>query len=715
MPGKEARGGVLRAGQFGGRSSLIVWLLVAIVAVLAAVAVASMEILAAVRAYSVGESLWSTAQKDATLHLLRYARWREEADYHEYRRRIAVTLGDRAARIELEKSSFDRETVYRGLLRGGNHPDDLFRIAAAYLWFRRAPYVAEAIDIWAEGDRLVERLDRAAGRLRDEIRSGRASAARLDPVLGEIHGLNRQFTVLEERFLSALGNAERLARRVLTALVLLTGLASVLAGWRLSSRIAAYGRDADRRQALAESEAQLRAILRDAPYAIVISRMRDRALLYTNSRVREEARVPAEVRGGQFAQGFYADPQDGEDLLRQVRDEGFAPGRELQLKDFEGRRFWVLLSAQAIRFKGEPCVLASFTNITERRNAALRQDLQARITALLADADDVGEAVRGVIRIACRTLDFACGARWILDAEAGLLRCSETWGVEDPQVGTFLDDSLPYTAPSVAEGGGIVQVVWRTGEPIWVEDIGELATFRRRASALAAGLASVLAFPILVSGEFFGVLELYARDRRPRDDDLLRLAHDLGSQIGQFIARKEAQEKLRFGAYHDPLTGLANRTAFLERLEQALALAQRHGRRLALLFIDLDGFKPVNDTLGHAAGDAVLKAIAARLRTSLRAGDLVGRMGGDEFVVLLEEAGEPGEPAEVARKLLAAVVQPVLAGGRECCVSASIGISRHPVDGKDADTLLHGADEAMYLAKAQGGNAFRFRFAGEAI
>ena len=692
------------------RTWLIVWIPVAIIAGLVAVAITSMQFLAAATAYVNGESLWSKAQKDAVHHLVRYAASRDEADFREYRRRIAVTLGGRAARLELEKARFDREAAYRGLLQGGNHPDDLAGIVAVFRWFRRAPYIGDAIDIRAEGDRLIEQLDRAAVRLREGFARGDATPATVAPVLGEIHALNSRLTVLEERLSAALGEAARFARRALSALVLITGLVSLLAGWLLSRRIIAYDRNVQRQQALEESEAQLREVLRDAPYAIVISRLRDDALLYTNRRTVELTRVPPEVRSGQVARSFYADPADRAQLVREALEGGVARDREIQLQDYEGRRFWALMSARAIRYKGEDCLLASFSDITERRRVAARQELEARITTLLAETDAVTDAVRAVIRELCRALDFACGARWILDAQANLLRCAETWGVEEPAIGAFLESSRNYTAPPRPEGGGIVQRLWRGGTPIWVEDIGRLDTFRRGQAAAAAGLATAMAFPVLLAGEFFGVLELYARERRPRDEELLRLAHDLGSQIGQFLARKDAEEKLRFGAYHDSLTGLANRAAFVERLEQTLALAQRHRRKIALLFIDLDGFKPINDALGHAAGDAVLKEIAARLRSTLRAGDVVGRMGGDEFVVLMEESGEPERSAAVARKLLAAVARPILlAGGQECRVAASIGISRYTEDGEDAGALLRSADQAMYRAKAEGGNAFRFR------
>jgi len=147
---------------------------------------------------------------------------------------------------------------------------------------------------------------------------------------------------------------------------------------------------------------------------------------------------------------------------------------------------------------------------------------------------------------------------------------------------------------------------------------------------------------------------------------------------------------------------------FNERLQQALAQATRFERSLALLFIDLDGFKIVNDTVGHNGGDALLTELATRLRATLREGDVIARMGGDEFVVLIEEFTEGGQIAEVAKKVLETVGHPFVVQGREFEVTTSVGISIFPEDGRDAQSLIKNADTAMYLVKQQGKNSFRF-------
>jgi len=167
-----------------------------------------------------------------------------------------------------------------------------------------------------------------------------------------------------------------------------------------------------------------------------------------------------------------------------------------------------------------------------------------------------------------------------------------------------------------------------------------------------------------------------------------------------------AQERIEFMALHDNLTGLANRGMLMDRLQHAITSAQRRDSSFALLFIDLDGFKPVNDRLGHDAGDAALKEIARRFVSCVRENDTVARVGGDEFVVLLEESGEQAAVADIAGKLLARAGKPFLIGEAECRLGASIGIALYPAHGQDADELLKNADDAMYQAKYQGKNRF---------
>lgn len=172
--------------------------------------------------------------------------------------------------------------------------------------------------------------------------------------------------------------------------------------------------------------------------------------------------------------------------------------------------------------------------------------------------------------------------------------------------------------------------------------------------------------------------------------------------------RKEAEARIQFLAHHDTLTGLPNRVLLMDRLEFILASARRRKARVGILFIDLDNFKTVNDSLGHAAGDTLLRQVATRIEESLRSVDVVSRLGGDEFLVVLPDLESEQAPVAVAEKLLAAVSEPVELEGQGVSVSPSIGIAVFPRDGDNADTLIKNADAAMYLAKDRGRSNYQF-------
>ncbi len=171
--------------------------------------------------------------------------------------------------------------------------------------------------------------------------------------------------------------------------------------------------------------------------------------------------------------------------------------------------------------------------------------------------------------------------------------------------------------------------------------------------------------------------------------------------------RKRADEQIKNLAYHDPLTGLPNRLLFRDRLRLAVAQAHRAGQKLAVLFLDLDRFKVINDSLGHGLGDRVLQTVAARLQASVREGDTVARVGGDEFILILPGVERPLQVARVAEKVCDALKEPFVLDGHELFVTTSMGISVYPDDGEDAEALIKNADTAMYRAKEHGRNRYQ--------
>jgi diguanylate cyclase (GGDEF)-like protein len=202
-------------------------------------------------------------------------------------------------------------------------------------------------------------------------------------------------------------------------------------------------------------------------------------------------------------------------------------------------------------------------------------------------------------------------------------------------------------------------------------------------------------------------------DRKDEIGLLSRSFHSMQSQIVAHLRELNANRKeLELLARYDTLTNLPNRRLFLERLEHAIANARRNGKLLAVLFIDLDGFKGINDTLGHAAGDEVLINVASQLKTAVRETDTVARLGGDEFVVLLDNLDSEQQAASIAMAIFDRFQHDMHVAGRELHVSASMGIGIYPKDGKNANDLMQNADMAMYHSKKDGKNALTMHAGG---
>jgi len=214
--------------------------------------------------------------------------------------------------------------------------------------------------------------------------------------------------------------------------------------------------------------------------------------------------------------------------------------------------------------------------------------------------------------------------------------------------------------------------------------------------------------PLVADQTLLGTIALFGREGDSLHPDLLKLLEGVVAQVAQYLLRRRAEDKFKHLATHDALSGLPNRLLFGERVSEAIARSERAKRGLAVLLIDLDRFKNVNDTLGHGAGDAVLKSCAERLGRCLRDTDLVARSSGDEFAVLVEPCAQPAAAIAVARKILAAVERPLIIQGHEIVLTGSVGISIYHEDGRDVETLLKHADIAMFRAKENGRNNYQF-------
>jgi diguanylate cyclase (GGDEF)-like protein/PAS domain S-box-containing protein len=243
-----------------------------------------------------------------------------------------------------------------------------------------------------------------------------------------------------------------------------------------------------------------------------------------------------------------------------------------------------------------------------------------------------------------------------------------------------------------------------SGNAISIADIHAAGHPMFPSSMLSACPNSSLEVAIPTSDGPFGILGAYRRDTRGFTKDDSNFLKAIATALGTAIGRQRVEERLSHVAQFDAITGLPNRTLFHDRLLQAMARARRRKSALALIFLDLDGFKEINDTLGHKAGDRLLRAVGARLKHSLREGDTVARLGGDEFTVILEDLHDRDEASTVAHKVLGALAKPLTLEKQEFAVTASAGLTVYPEDSRSIETLLKNADTAMYYAKDKGKN-----------
>lgn len=278
--------------------------------------------------------------------------------------------------------------------------------------------------------------------------------------------------------------------------------------------------------------------------------------------------------------------------------------------------------------------------------------------------------------------------------------------------------TIPHatTDPNLPEGMGPCGMAFRLGNPVVSNDFmndPDSGPWREWADSL--GVRAVAAFPLRRSGGVVGCLTACALERGFFADDITGLLTNLAGEVSFALdlfdretQREVAAQHIRHMATHDPLTGLPNRTLLLDRLAQAIHGARRKQHYVGVLFLDLDHFKTLNDSLGHDIGDQLLRAVTERLRGSIRQEDTLARQGGDEFILVLPDMAEPAFAGRVAEHLLQVLRAPFALHQHIMHVNASIGISVYPVDNEDPMTLIRFADSAMYQAKAAGRSDYVF-------
>jgi len=344
-------------------------------------------------------------------------------------------------------------------------------------------------------------------------------------------------------------------------------------------------------------------------------------------------------------------------------------------------------------------------DITERKRIEDQMRLLQTIALAMGAAEDLHSAIGVALSKVCQATGWSIGQAWMPSANGDYLECSTAWHGREDGLERFRALSLEFAfAPGVALPG----CAWQSAQPVWTRNIADDNASPRRVVAQECGLVSGVGIPVLADGNVVAVLEFFVRTPQEEDARLIALVSAVAAQLGSIILRKRSEERLSYLAHHDVLTNLPNRALFHDRLKQAIIEAKRHGRIVAVSFLDLDRFKTINDSLGHEVGDGLLKAVAGRLSQCVRGGDTVARLSGDEFTLILADIRSLDDCVYLARKILGSFAKPFLIAGQELFVSASLGLTIYPYDVEDPDGLLRNADVAMYRAKENGRNTYQF-------
>jgi diguanylate cyclase (GGDEF)-like protein len=347
---------------------------------------------------------------------------------------------------------------------------------------------------------------------------------------------------------------------------------------------------------------------------------------------------------------------------------------------------------------GQERIVRMITVLSEANEAILQAETPGKLFTLVCEAAALGGK-------------FTIATALLLEPESGGLTVAASAGERS---------TLPYDGIAIAQANQdhdsnlVTKAIRKKTHVVCNDFLCQCPDSPFYALIEASGSKSCAALPLCSGGEVVGCFLFWSAQTGTFTPEFVAILHRLANNVSFALdnfahaaEREKAQEKIRYLATHDSLTKLLNRTAFSQLLSYSIKNAQRYERKCAILFIDLDRFKLINDSLGHAAGDALLIEMADRLRHAVRASDVVARLGGDEFIIMLNDISSRKQAQAVAQHLLATFGTPLELSGQECRITASIGIAFYPEDGGDEQTLMKNADIAMYAAKAEGKNDVR--------
>lgn len=662
MPGRGRGAALVKEG----RAAEIVVPFVLVVVVMVGLCIASLDVLSAARAFVEGESHWSKAQKIAVSNLQHYLAGHDEADYQRYLDASRVLLGDRRARHELDSARPDMDVVTRAFGRSGIDARDVPGMARLYRYFHNVGSIRRAADIWVATDRPVDEL-LALGDTIHRHAVEPDDSAWTSAMRERLRNVDATLTPMEYAFSDALSAASRKTTELLRITLCLVGAGMVLMAARRARRVLD-----DRARVASELRAS------EDRFQLAVAGSSDglwdwdrrSGQVYLSPRLRQMLGPRANEDGGTASVFLILHPQDRRRAMRAVAAHvwhGLPLDLEFRVPGTGGEPRWFRARGASARNEAGTSMrmAGSVTEITERRKA----------DAQLFAAKERAEVTLQSIGDAVITTD-ASGRIDYLNPGAERLTHWTTERARGLTVGAICRFVVESSGKSIEDP--VMQVL--NAEPMWSQS-DKLVLAHAEGLQVAVDLSVT---PI--------------RDRAGNMDGVVLVMRDVSSD-------REHAAQLTYQASHDVLTGLINRREFERRLARAMAASDASGLPFTVLYLDLDQFKVVNDTCSHAAGDELLRQIAALFLGHVRVCDAVARLGGDEFVVLLENC-DADDALTIAESLRVAIGDlPFAFGERHFATTASIGLVSLSGDTRLArEDILGAADAACHLAKEKGRN-----------
>ncbi|WP_297892757.1 sensor domain-containing diguanylate cyclase [Shewanella sp.] len=629
---------------------LIIGMFVGICIILVTLVYLQGNIFDGVRTYVRGEGLWAKAQKDAIFYLTHYSHDKNEVDYQRYLAATDVIMGDSQARQALRSVPIDEQAAKLGFIQGGNDERDTESLIWFFRHFHSTPHMQEAVNVWLLADERFESVMELAENIRDEINQFGGRPEILNQYRQQLIEANEELLRLEIAFSAILSEGARWVKQMtwligLGALLLFIGMV-IFASRQIIHNIAKS------EQLLFMSESRFNS-LKNSNTIGIVSWQLDGTIQDANDHFLKMLDFDrTDLTSGLINWRSLTPPEyEARDAiaLAELAQYGHCQQYEKQLISKSGALIPVMLGA-------------SFLNGSQQEGVAYFMDLSAS-----KQAEDK-------LRLAATVFNASTDGIIITDPQLNIISTNQAF----TDITGFTQQHLQGDATRFINSG-------HENEDAYQAMLNLLQQGEQWQGE------------ILKETLLGDKLALSLRINTVRNDQHL-LTHFV-IVITDISERKAEEEYLRHIAHHDALTNLPNRVLFHTKLEQAIVHVQRTKGIFAVIFLDLDNFKPINDQFGHDVGDRLLQEVAKRLSSAIRQIDTITRLGGDEFVILLEHLPHAENVQILQEKIVHSVTKPYTISGHLIHIGASIGSAVYPEDGTDVKSLINHADQAMYSMK----------------